>query len=71
METVGRVALASDPKFELAAKHYELKRLDRQINLAIKIDNIKDGYFKNSAINDLEQLTGRKFPKSIQEELFK
>lgn len=54
METVGRVSLAADPKMELAAKNYELKRLSAQINLALKIDKMGDSEFKNSAISDLE-----------------
>jgi len=66
METVGRVSLAADPKMELAAKNYELKRLSAQINLALKIDKMGDSPFKDSAIDDLEQITGRRFPRSAQ-----
>jgi len=71
METVGRVALSADPRFELARKNYELKRLSAQINLALKIDKMGDSFFKDSAIDDLEQITGRKFPHSSQKDLFK
>lgn len=70
METVGRVALAADPRFELAAKNYELKRLSMQINLSLKIEKMAIGPFRDSAIDDLELMTGRKFPRSAQRELF-
>ena len=70
METVGRVSLTADPRMELAAKNYELKRLSAQINLALKIDKMGDSPFKDSAIADLEQLTGRRFPRSAQQALF-
>lgn len=70
METVGRVSLAADPRMELAAKNYELKRLSAQINLALKIDKMGDSPFKDSAICDLEQMTGRQFPRSTQQKLF-
>ena len=71
METVGRVSLAADPRMELAAKNYELKRLSTQINLALKIDKMGESPFKDSAITDLEQMTGRIFPRSPQQLLFK
>jgi hypothetical protein len=70
METIGRVSLAADPKMELAAKNYELKRLTAQINLALKIDKMGDSLFKDSAILDLEQMTGRRFPRATQQKLF-
>ncbi len=70
MEAIGRVALADDPRYELAAKNYELRRLEKQINFAIKIDKMGDSPYKDSCIEDLEKLTGRKFPRSAQVHLF-
>lgn len=70
METVGRVALAVNSKFELAEKNYELKRLETSIRLAIKLSEMKEGPYKNIATADYEQLTGRKLPESPQQKIF-
>lgn len=70
METVGRVAMATDPRFELALKNHELKRLDASIRLAIRLSEMKDGIYKDMAIVDYERLTGRTMPKSAQQDIF-
>jgi len=71
MDTVGRVAMALDPKFEIAAKMYDLKRLDMTMKHAYRIDGMKDGAFKDACIEDYEKMSGRKMPKSRQLDLLK
>lgn len=71
METVGRVALATDPKFEYVAKNHELKRLEMSLKYICRIEGMKDGTYKDAAIDDYEKLTGRKMPKSTQQDMFK
>lgn len=69
MEPIGRIALAIDPKFEYVAKNHELKRLEMSLKYICRIDGMKDGRYKDAAIDDYEKLTGRKLEKSIQQDL--
>lgn len=71
METVGRVAIATDPKFEYLAKNHELKRLEMSLKYICRIEGMKDSHYKDAAIDDYERLTGRKLEKSTQQHLFK
>lgn len=70
MENAARVGIVTSAD-RLKADSHKIKVLEKQINLASKVVRMQDGPFKDLAVEALEQLTGKKLPRSAQMELLK
>jgi len=69
MEKTARVGIMTSDQLKQA--DHKVRRLEKQINMAVKITRMPDGPLKESALEAYEQLTGKKLPEPAQLKLIK
>jgi len=70
MENAARVGIVTSGD-RLRHEAHKVKVIEKRINLAATVVRMPDGPFKDMAIEALEELTGKKLPRSAQMELIK